>query len=135
MTLVEINWNPSKTQLRQFGVICFPALPLVGWLWNASLPIIGVLAVVGFLLGCLGFIFPPAIKPVFLALTIVATPIGLVVGEMAMLLIYFGVFFPIGILMRFTGKDALQKKLDRNAATYWNSKRQPNDVASYYRQS
>ena len=32
------------------------------------------------------------LKPVFLALTIVATPIGMVIGEVAMLMIYFVAF-------------------------------------------
>ena len=30
MSLIEINWSPSLKQLRQFGVLCLVALPLLG---------------------------------------------------------------------------------------------------------
>ena len=34
MKLVEINWNPTDRQLRQFGMIALVALPALGWLWS-----------------------------------------------------------------------------------------------------
>jgi hypothetical protein len=57
------------------------------------------------------------------------------VGELAMLLIYFGVFLPIGLLFRTAGRDALQRGFDRNRKSYWQVKKQPRDGASYFRQS
>lgn len=32
MRLVQMDWHPQDRQLRQFGIICLLALPLVGWL-------------------------------------------------------------------------------------------------------
>ena len=75
------------------------------------------------------------IKALFLALAIVATPIGMVVGELALLLIYFGCFLPIGLVFRLFRRDALQLTIDRQAESYWERKRQPRSAASYYRQS
>ncbi len=135
MKLIEANWNPTSRQLCQFGVICAFALPLIGWLWGATSTVLGGLAGTGIVLAILGLTVPVVVKPVFVLLMLVAMPIGLVIGELAMLIIYFGVFLPIGFGFRLIGRDALQLTLDRDAETYWQPKRQPKDVASYYRQS
>jgi hypothetical protein len=135
MKLVEVQWNPTNRQLRQFAVICLCALPMLGWIFGANLQVIGLLAALGLVLAVAGVAVPITVKPVFLAATIVATPIGMVIGELAMLLIFFGVILPFGLFFRAIQRDALQLTLDRNAKTYWKAKRQPNGMASYYRQS
>ena len=55
--------------------------------------------------------------------------------SLAMLMIYFGVFLPIGLAFRALGRDALQRDFDYNRRSYWEVKKQPRDIASYYRQS
>ena len=134
MKLVELNWNPPERQLRQFGIIALLVLPLVGWLWRGSLPVIAGLAATGGVLALIGVVFPRALKPVFIALMLVTMPIGLVVGELAMLLIYFGVFLPIGLLFKIMGRDSLRLKLNLQAKSYWERKPQPRNPATYFRQ-
>ena len=56
-------------------------------------------------------------------------------GEIALLVIYFGVFLPMALLFRLLKRDALQLQRDPRAATYWQTKKQPTHVASYYRPS
>jgi hypothetical protein len=135
MMLVEINWKPTVRQLRQFGLTCLVALPTLGWLWGGSGPVIGWLAAVGLGLALAGLIWPRSVRPLFLALMIVTIPIGTVVGELAMLLIYLAVFFPMAIIFRLMKRDALQRSFDRQAASYWQPKECPRPPASYYRQS
>jgi len=135
MKLIEVNWNPSNRQLRQFGIICLFALPLLGWLWGGSPEVVISLAAGGLLFAIAGVAHPKMVKPAFLALTIVAAPVGMVIGEAAMLSIYLGVFLPIGLVFRVMNRDGLQLKFDRRAKTYWQSKKQPRDAASYFRQS
>ena len=135
MKLIEINWNPTDRQLRQFAVICMFALPFVGWLWNGSTKTVGLLATLGFILAILGIFLPAFIKPVFLALTLVASPIGLAVGELSMLFIYYGLFVPIGLVFWLMQRDGLQLKLDQEAESYWQPIENPKGVANYYRQS
>ena len=135
MKLVEINWQPTEGQLRQFGLICMFALPGIGWLWGGGTTTIGILAVVGALCAIVGTVLPSALKLPFLGLTVVATPIGMVVGELAMMAIYFVVFLPLGLVFRIIKRDALQRALDRDGDSYWIPKKQPNNIASYYRQS
>ncbi len=135
MTLVEINWNPTNRQLRQFGVISLCALPFLGWLWGGGLQLVAVLAVLGLVLALVAAAAPQAMKPVYLALTIAAIPIGMVIGELAMLMIFFGIFFPVGLIFRLLKRDALQLKIDHRASTYWQSKKKADGIRSYYRQS
>ncbi len=135
MKLFELNWNPTARQLRQFGVISLFALPLVGWLWGAGGSVLAALGLGGLVFAAAGFVFPKLLKPIFVALMVLATPIGIVIGELAMMMIYFGMFLPLGLFFRLVGRDALLLKLDREAKTYWSAKKQPGSARSYYRQS
>ena len=135
MNLIELNCKPTDRQLRQFAIMGAIVLPLLGWITGLSIPVIGLLAAVGLLTAVCGLVVPQTVRPIFLALVIAATPIGMVIGELAMLVVYFGVFLPIGLIFRLLNRDALQMKIDPNAKTYWQAKRQPNGAASYYRQS
>lgn len=133
MSLIEINWSPSSRQLRQFGVLCLLAIPLIGWLWSASPAVIGMLVGVGGAMATVAWIRPRWLRPVFIGLLIAAAPLSKIFGELSMLLLYFGVFLPIGILFRLLRRDALQLRMNRNQETYWQSKTEPKDLASYYR--
>ena len=135
MKLVEINWAPSDRQLRQFAAISLFALPLLGYLWTRELRVVGWMAVLAAGVALAGWLKPALVKPVFLALTLIAAPIGMILGELAMLLVYFGVFLPLALVFRLLGRDELQLKANRAATTYWQPKKQPRNVASYYRQS
>ena len=135
MKLIEFNWTPTDRQLRQFGVICLFALPALSWLWGGGTTIVVSLAVVGLFLAVAGLAAPAVLKPVFLAFTIVTIPSGMVMGELAMRAIYFGVFLPLGLSLRIAKRDSLQLRLDQNKDSYWETKKQPSNIASYYRQS
>ena len=135
MKLLEFNWDPPARQLRQFGVISFFALPFVGWVWGATNNTLAVMALVGLLIAAVGLISPQLIRPLFVTLMCVAAPIGLLVSELAMIMIFFGLLFPIGLVFRLLKRDALNLKIDRDSNSHWNVKKQPPNVASYYRQS
>ncbi|MSR57253.1 MAG: hypothetical protein EXS05_06245 [Planctomycetaceae bacterium] len=136
MKLVEINWNPAPRQLRQFGLIALAVLPAAGWFWSGgNQTVTFALGAVGLVLALLAVVSPRALRPVFVALTIVAFPIGIVVSELALLLIFFGIFLPIGIAFRLARRDGLQLKLDRTRGSYWRPKKQSTGAAGYYRQS
>ena len=135
MKLVELNWNPPNRQLRQFGAIAAVVLPAVGWWRGAGSVVLATLVLVGVALAVVGWFVPRAIRPVFLALMIVAIPIGMLIGELSLLAIYFGVFLPIGLCFRLLKRDSLKLRPERERATYWDVKAQPTGIASYYRQS
>ncbi len=135
MKLVEMNWNPTDRQLKQFGLIALVALPALGWLWSGgNLTAVCLLGAVGGLLAGLGLLVPGSLKPIFISLSVLFIPIGIVIGELALLVIYYGLFLPMAILFRLINRDRLERKLDRQAETYWKPKQQPSGPASYLRQ-
>lgn len=135
MSLIEIQWNPADRQVRQFAAICLVSLPFIAWWWSASVPWLVGLGAFGAALLAIAWVQPRLVKPLFVACTLLTAPIGLVIGELALFLIYATVFCPLGILFRIIRRDALRRSIDRDRASYWQVKEQPKSVASYYRQS
>lgn len=133
MSVIHFNLDPSPRHLRQFGLAAVAALPTAGWLWGANQQVLWTLAGVGVLLGLLAVVAPKALKPAFIAACLVSLPIGIVVGELTVAVIFLGLFVPLGLFFRLIGRDALQLRIDRGAETYWTPKRRPADAASYLR--
>ena len=63
-----------------------------------------------------------------------AVPLGWTFARIILGLVLFLVLTPIGFLLRSTGRDPLERTIDRGATTYWKPYRQPTDPARYYRQ-
>ena len=135
MPLIEINRDPTDRQLRQFGVVCLFVLPLLGWWWGAERTTLGWIAVVSGAIAVTALTRPKFVKPLFVGLSLLTAPIGIVMGEVALLLIFLTVFLPIGLFFRLTRRDALQLKLNRETKSYWQTKPPARDPASYFRQS
>ena len=134
MKLIQANWQPTPRQLRQFAGTCLVVLPVLGWLWGVSENVMIAMAGGGLLIGLVGYALPKSVQPLYLTLMVITTPIGIVLGELAMLTIYFGLFWAMGLVFRLLRRDALQLQLDREQTTYWQPKPQPRNVTRYYRQ-
>jgi len=141
---VRINWEPSDRQLRQFGFIGLVAVPVISWVfsgmpapstWGAPTTLMVCGVVVGLVLGVLACIKPSLLKYVFIGMTLAAFPIGFILSELIILLIYAFLFVPVALVFRCIGRDALSRQLDREAKTYWTVKKAPKDAESYFRQS
>ncbi len=137
MAIAEINWKPTTRDLRQFGMIWLPAfLVLVGvmtFFYAESTSAAVALAGLALVAGVTGYLRPGAIRPVFVGLMCVTFPIGWVVSHAIFLVVFYFVVTPIGLLMRLTGRDALERKLDRTASTYWHPYQQETSPARYLR--
>jgi hypothetical protein len=143
--LVKISWNPSDKQLRQFGICALLALPLLGWLtlgrtapedWSAiELAAFCAFSAVGLLAGSLAWLSPRSLRIAFVAATLITLPIGLVMGELLLVAVYFGIFTPVALVFRLIGRDALDRRPDAGAASYWTPKAQAASAEQYFRQS
>ncbi|MFN0019141.1 MAG: hypothetical protein ACKVP0_12835 [Pirellulaceae bacterium] len=153
MALLEINWRPDRKQLRQFGLAAAPLLPLgawcvttetsvIRWLWSGTpllwdsgnLTIVALAAVIGALAATLAIAKPELHKFPFLFLSILTSPIGMVLGEVLVAVIYFGIFTPLAVLFGLLGRRPLDWRLNRQAATYWQPKKYRRTPASYFQQ-
>jgi hypothetical protein len=131
---MEINWNPSLRQLRTFGLTSLAALPLAAALWTrGALPAIGYAAAAGGALAAVGLLWPRGLRPILVALNVITWPLVFAVHDLVLVVAFYGVIVPVGLAFRLFGRDVLQLKIDRRAATYWQAKRQPADVRSYFR--
>ncbi len=133
MSLISFQWSPSQRQLRQFGAMSAFALPVVGWLSGMNSAVLAMLLFASSLILLLVWLKPTTLRPLFVLLMMVTTPIGMLVGEISLVLIYLGIFLPLGLAFRLLKRDALQLSLDRKASTYWQAKVQPKSVSHYYR--
>src|SRR5689334_19029746 len=96
MKMVEMNWQPTERQLRQFGVVGLIALPLLAWLWDLNDPAGLIMTTIGAVMGLFAFAAPDVLRYPFIALTLMTLPIGMVVGEIVLLVGYYGIFLPVG---------------------------------------
>jgi hypothetical protein len=121
--MIEINFKPSIRELRQFAGIWFPAFcALVAfWTWKAGAAPIWPKSIlgVGVVLGLVGLIAPAVIRPVFIGLSVLTFPIGLVISNVLLFLVFALVFTPIGLIMRALGRDPMLRRFDRQASSYW----------------
>jgi Saxitoxin biosynthesis operon protein SxtJ len=144
--MVEINWQPDEGTLRQFGWIAlvgFSLIALLAWnewlifsfgLGSARTTVAGAFAGLGILSALFSLVAPKANKPIFLGLTILSFPIGFVLSYVIMGFLFFGLITPVGLIFRLIGKDPLQRRFDRSAATYWSDPRPRRGKESYFRQ-
>ena len=98
--------------------------------WNAP----AVLWALAVLVSAVGLAFPAAIKPVYLLWMGASFPIGWTVSHILLGVTYFGLFTLVAGIFRLIGRDALARRLDRGAATYWVRRSPPADVARYFKQ-
>lgn len=133
MKLVQINWSPDRRQLRQFGLFSLVALPGLGWLWNAPVPVMNGLLAAGIAAALVAVFKPQWLKLPFIGLSLITIPIGLVVSELTLLMMFLGVFLPIGMVFRMVRRDSLQLRAV-STASYWRPKARPSGAASYYKQ-
>ena len=58
--------------------------------------------------------------------------LGAIIAPLVMASIFFLTVTPIGLAIRFIGKDLLTKKLDKNSKTYWIERWNKNTIIPYF---
>ena len=137
MSLVELNRDPTPRQVRQFALLVLPVCcALAGaWCWYryeswSAAASLGLAALVSLALGAWR---PDAMRSAMIAWTCVWFPVGWIIAHTLMLVVYFLVITPIGLVMRAFGRDPLARRFDRGATTYWTPREPPREASSYFR--
>ncbi len=138
MSLIEINWNPDKKELRKFGVIAVVVLSAVGIVLRFVIGVSGVAALLVAAAGLCIFIISlasaRAARIVYLGLTFAGLPIGFVVSIVLMAAFYFLILTPVGLVFKIINRDVLERKFEPDNPTYWSSRRQRDDPERYFHQ-
>jgi hypothetical protein len=133
----DVRAPRSDRLLRQFAGL---TLVVFGGLagWRAAGGDLGAatigLAVFALAIGLGGWWKPAAIRPVFQLWMMAAFPIGWVVSNVMLGFLYFGMFTPIALVFRMTGRDVLNRD-GRPADSYWQPGSTAGDPREYFRQS
>ncbi len=64
-------------------------------------------------------LFPAILAPLKRLLDKLIFVIGWVTGAISLLIVFYLIFTPIGILLKIFGRDLLDEKMDKKAASYW----------------
>lgn len=138
MSVVQLNKDPSRKQLNQFGFIWLGFLAFFGViayfkLQNQTLAF--VLWGLSIAVPAVGWLVPAVMRVVFLGLSYAAWPIGFVVSHVILALVYYLVVTPIGLLMRIFGYDPMGRRFDPETASYWVRREESGtDSQRYFRQ-
>src|SRR5580765_5971293 len=104
----DVNWNPGTRERRKFALslmIGFPAIAtifsLLGWFakhtWK---PFFLWLGLVGFALGLVFWLLPQISRPFYVVWFFIACCMGIVMGNLVLVVFFFLALTPMGLLMR-----------------------------------
>jgi Saxitoxin biosynthesis operon protein SxtJ len=111
--------------LRKFGLSLGLGLNILGcalfyrhkgyFIWFSTIGSISLI---------LGVIYPKALTPLKRLLDRIIAIIGWFASVISLLIAFYLIFTPIGILARLFGKDLLDQKIDKKASSYWAKRKQ-----------
>jgi saxitoxin biosynthesis operon SxtJ-like protein len=137
MNWADIDLHPTNRILRQFAAAWLIVLGALGanqWLLRdnsrGGIALLGVAVVVG----GIGLLRPQSLRWVFIVLTIAAFPLGWVVSQVMLLVLFALVVTPVALLFKITGRDRLSRRRTPERPTYWKPKTAIHDVRRYLRQ-
>ena len=117
---MSIHGPKTKKELRLFGLALGSGLTLLGgfltWRDRPAGPyILGVAAV---LLVC-GALFPGVLRPLEKVFAKVARVVTSAITFVVLVIAFYLVMLPVGLLLKVLGKDILGLKPDPDRATFW----------------
>ena len=123
----EVRELPSGTHdLRKFGwTMAVACVVLWAALAHAFPYLLGrgrnlpILWQIGLGFAAVGTLLPIVLKPVYYAWMTLAVCLGFVMTRVILTIFFFLVLTPVSVLFRLIGRDALHRKIDRQAETYW----------------
>lgn len=114
------NIKSSKKQLRTFEIMAGIILGLLGglfwWRQNDCYLYLLLISVV-FLLS--GLLFPNLLKPIYKVWMLLALLLGWFTTRIILIVLFYGVVTPIGLLTKLFKKDFLNLKFGHNVDSYW----------------
>jgi len=135
--MTAMDWHPTEKKLRQFAwawlvflTVIWPLIALLRSHGRAA----GIAAIVGIAGWGLGLIRPALLHWPFVILSLITWPIGQIVGRLALLVVFYLVITPMGLVQRLAGRDPMGRRFDASASTYWRARKSP-EASRYLRQS
>lgn len=148
--MISIDLKPKDNILNQFRwislmgffLLSFPLMKVLNLFGlvlskHQEYKIAGFCILLGIIVFLIGTINVRWLKPIYIGLILVFYPLGFVVGNALLFLIYIGIFIPIGMVFKIMGRDELNIKRcikSKNPDSYWKKYHPKREAKSYYRQ-
>lgn len=114
------NIKSGRSELKKFGITMGIVLGLLGgfllWRGKVYYPIFFIISTL-FLV--LGLTLPVLLKPIQKIWMILAVLMGWFMTRIILIILFYLIVTPIGLLARLFGKDFLNTKFNRNLDSYW----------------
>jgi hypothetical protein len=133
----DLPLKPTARALRQFAgawLILFLAAGVHRYVVRGQHQVGIAVGMVAIVIGGLGLIRPAAVRWLFVGATVLAFPIGWVVSQIMLAVMYYGIITPLALWFRIRGRDLLSRKPAPNRPSFWMPKRTPEDMGAYFRQ-
>jgi hypothetical protein len=133
--LSDLPLNPTKRTLRQFAgawLLVFVVAAIRSSLHSHKTAAI-VLALIA-LVGLAGLVKPLLVKYLFIGATVVAYPLGWVVTQLMLVIMFYAVLTPIALIARWRGRDPLQLRRQTAKSSFWASRGEPQPPENYLKQ-
>lgn len=132
----ELNRNPTRRDLLQFGLIFLAGTGVLGavnyfYLGHARAAIgLWIAGGVVFLLA----LVPKVGRLLYIAWMGLGLTIGFITAPIIMFVVYAIAFVPLGVVFRLMRRDTMHRKLDPEVASYWEDYPKNDGPVSYIRQ-
>jgi hypothetical protein len=136
MILEQIRQLDTGTgRLRNFGLLVGTVLFVLGAVfWIRHRTFFAWFLIPGVVLMVAGGIAPRALKSVYVVWMTLAIVLGFIVSSLLLMVLFFLVITPIGLVARLVGKDFLKRRLNRSAESYWTARMPARKKEDYERQ-
>ena len=132
----EINKNPSAKELIKFGATFLGGMAVIGFLYHFVFhnePLAKGLWIAGGVVFVLSFI-PPVARILYILWMGLGITMGLVTSPIILALVFLVLITPVGLVFKLIQRDTMKRKMDRDAATYWEEYKETDDPATYVKQ-
>jgi len=134
--MLELKLKATDNEARVFaGCQLVLAYLIAWWLFTRDYATAAkMLIAASCVVAVVGLIKPRWTAPLYAAWMLAAFPIGWVMSYVVASVVYFAVVTPIGLIARLAGRDAMGRRFDSSATTYWRETPEMDEPKRYYRQ-
>ena len=127
------NIKSGKKELREFGVTIGAVLIALGGIaiWRGKGAAIYFVSF-GTVFVVLGLYFPAVLKPLQKVWMSAAAVIGFFMSRFILGIIFYLVITPISMIMKMTGKDILDERIDQTKISYWSQRSETDKTKESY---
>ena len=136
MGLIVFQTKPTARVLRQFAGawLIFFLMLAANQIWRRGHVTAGVVLAILAPIGIVGLVKPNSVRWLFIATSAVAFPIGWVVSQVALLIMFYGVVTPMAFFLRLRGRDTLQLRKKPDQSSFWSLREEEPKPERYLKQ-